>query len=382
MKHQLLTASALALLLLFGPAGSAKATAQAASSDSLADSHFLAAELTPQVHFARTVPAGDYSGVANLGDGRFAVVSDKSRRDGFFVFRVAIDSLSGAITQVTSEGLRGTVEENRDAEGIAFLPERGTVAIVGEADSQVREYDLQGQPTGRTLQLSKGTGNHGYESLTYNARTGRLWTCTEGMLAQDETLAKADSALADGSLLIRLQSFDADFQPQGTYAYLTDRPLKNASDLRNYAFGVSELLALDDGSLLVLEREFAVPHNKLGATVVCKIYRVKPEPPSIFPVEGSFEAQTLPHGGSQRGLPSAQTLPHRGSWRGLPKTLVAQWTSRLTLLGRSLANYEGMCLGPTLADGSQTVVLVADSQSQAGGVLRDWWRTLVLRKAE
>lgn len=358
MIQRLFPASLPILLLLFGLAKSAEAVARETDADSLKTSLLPTAKLTPQVHFAKTVPAGDYSGLANLGDGRYAAVSDKSPRDGFFIFRVAIDSISGAIVSVANEGFRGTVEENRDAEGIAFLPERATVLIVGEADSQVREYDLQGQPTGRTLQLSRGSGNHGYESLTYNAHTRLLWTCTEGMLPQDEAAAKADSALKDGSLLIRLQSFDADFQPQGSYVYLTDKPQKDASALRNYAFGVSELLALDDGSLLVLEREFAVPKAKVGAWVANMVYRVKPD--------------------SQLRL--GQERHEATLTKTLKKTLVAEWKTHLTLLSRSLANYEGMCLSPTLTDGSQTVLLVADSQSQAGGVLRDWWRTLVLPK--
>ena len=57
---------------------------------------------------------------------------------------------------------------------------------------------------------------------------------------------------------------------------------------------------------------------------------------------------------------------------------MAEWRTRLTLAGRSLANYEGMCLGPTLADGSRVIVLVADSQNQYGGVLKDWIKTLRL----
>ena len=45
-----------------------------------------------------------------------------------------------------------------------------------------------------------------------------------------------------------------------------------------YAMGVSELCALDDGSLLVLEREFRVPKKLIGASVEQKLYRVVPKP--------------------------------------------------------------------------------------------------------
>ena len=51
----------------------------------------------------------------------------------------------------------------------------------------------------------------------------------------------------------------------------------------------------------------------------------------------------------------------------------------LSLLDWSVANYEGMCLGPKLADGSRTLILVSDSQDNYGGVLKDWFKTIVIR---
>ena len=60
------------------------------------------------------------------------------------------------------------------------------------------------------------------------------------------------------------------------------------------------------------------------------------------------------------------------------KQLLAQWRTSLTLTRRNIANYEGMCLGPKLKDGSRILVLVADSQDQYGGVLKDWIKTIRL----
>jgi hypothetical protein len=39
-----------------------------------------------------------------------------------------------------------------------------------------------------------------------------------------------------------------------------------------------------------------------------------------------------------------------------------------------------MCLGPQLADGSQVLILLSDSQGQYAGVLKDWFKTIVLAK--
>ena len=48
---------------------------------------------------------------------------------------------------------------------------------------------------------------------------------------------------------------------------------------------------------------------------------------------------------------------------------------------KNFANYERMCLGPKLADGGQTVLLVSDSQGRAGNSLfrlKDYIKVLVI----
>lgn len=62
----------------------------------------------------------------------------------------------------------------------------------------------------------------------------------------------------------------------------------------------------------------------------------------------------------------------------LEKNLLVSFKTKLNLTARSFANYEGMCLGPRLADGRQVIVLICDSQNQYKGFLKDWLRTIVL----
>ena len=76
--------------------------------------------------------------------------------------------------------------------------------------------------------------------------------------------------------------------------------------------GVSSLLAMDDGSLLVLEREFSV---KILPSFRIRIYRMNPG------TDG--------------------------------KTMLWEESS-------TFSNYEGMCLGPVLDDGRQSLVLISD----------------------
>ena len=110
-----------------------------------------------------------------------------------------------------------------------------------------------------------------------------------------------------------------------------------------YTFGVPSLCAFSADSLLVLEREAYVPKMKLGAFVKCKLFCY-----NILTSE---------------------------------KTLLAQWQTNMKLFDHSFANYEGMCLGPQLVGGKCVLVMVADSQNQYAGVLRDWLKTAVLVKS-
>lgn len=292
----------------------------------------------PQRAFPKTIPPGNYSGIAWLGGERYAVVSDKSEEDGFFVFEIKTDSLTGELLSARNTGFHGCGLPNRDDEGIAYCPQQETVWISGEADNHLREYTLDGRRTGRDV-APTGVYRHlganlGLEALTYHAASRTLWTCNE-------------------SDTVFIQSYDSLLRPRQCLRYRLDAPVGDARKAHSHAHGIGTLCALDDGSLLLLEREFWVPRAKLGAFVNCKLFHLTPPP-------------------AKQGNGPAAPMDAPG------KTLVAEWRTRLTLAGRSLANYEGMCLGPTLADGSRVIVLVADSQNQYGGVLKDWIKTLRL----
>ena len=133
--------------------------------------------MKPQ-HFKRQLPAGNYSGIAPIGDDRYAVVSDKADGDGFYVFRLRIDTVQGRIVEAVNEGYRSSGLPNRDMEGIAYRPSTGTLFISGEADNEVYEYRLDGERTGRRLQvpaeLQQAAPNYGLESLAYDVQARRF----------------------------------------------------------------------------------------------------------------------------------------------------------------------------------------------------------------
>lgn len=156
--------------------------------------------------------------------------------------------------------------------------------------------------------------------------------------------------------LLRLVSFGSDLLPDKMYFYETDAPGTD-KQAAVYTMGVSEILAAYSNRILVLEREFFVPKAKIGAYVNCKLYETVP-------------TDSLAH-------PATETNPTNKN--ALPKRLVHSFKTRLNITNRSLANYEGMCFGPKLADGSATLVLVSDSQNRYAGILKDFFKTIILR---
>lgn len=269
---------------------------------------------------------GHYSGIAALGGGLYAVVSDKEQgQSGFHVWRLGIDSLGARLTQARDLGFRGVPHPNsRDAEGVAFCPERQTVFVSGEADQRVIEHSLEGRPTGHELAIPDKFGpghirpNRGFEALTWCSRTRRFWTCTESPLPTDSTLH------------IRLLCFGPDLQPGGEYAYTLSPPqARNAG--RGHYHGVVALAPLPSGRLLVLEREARIARRFVGSRCWCRLFVYNPDTGD--------------------------------------KVELHAWRTRLGLLAPRFSNYEGMCPGPVLADGSPTLLLLADSQARAGRAL-------------
>lgn len=268
--------------------------------------------------FHKALPAGNYSGITALGNNRYAVVSDKSETEGFFILHIETDSVKGCITSLENEGFQPSGLPNRDIEGICYRPTTNTVFISGEKDNEVYEYTLDGKRTGQRLEMpdifKKAGHNYGLESLTYDRKRHLFYTTSERVL-------KGDS-------LLRIQSFSDNLKPGFCYYYKPDEPIS-----KKHFYGVSELCALEDGRLLVLERQIHVPKLKLGASTIIRIYETTPTDKPI-----------------------------------LEKRLVKEFRTRLSLTSRKFANYEGLCE----IQGNR-LLLIADSQNRFKGFLRDWF---------
>ena len=300
-----------------------------------------------QHHFAHTVPAGNYSGIAWTGGSRYAVVDDKSQTAGFRYMEIKTDCLTGDILEVRADSVLTTSGlPNRDEEGICYVPKTNTLFVSGEADGTILEFTMDGRPTGRSLTIPDvfrtARSNSGFEALTYSEATGHFWTTSECTLEADGPMPTITNKVVNR---LRLQSFGDDLLPKEQYWYVTDASFVEKETGTSY-LGVSGLASLADGRLVVLERECYKSPKKVGSLVQVKLYIVNPS------VQQPGEV--------------------------LQKELLASFRTKINLTVRSFANYEGICAGPRLADGRQLLILVADSQNQYKGWLKDWFKAIVI----
>ena len=352
----------------------------------------------PQKAFPKTVAAGNYSGIAHLHDDIYAVVSDKSDSALYFNFRIQVNPKTGELEQVENLGFTertdGTLNDGKpwlaqekgfDHEAIVKASD-STLVITSEGYCRLKEYPVL--PTSanapkisyqQNLWESRWPSsdfypNYNFESLAFDSVRQYLWTIPESTLRKDGQPATPQNGLANQLRLMRLDwgkmkenpnkeayneqvSSKKDSRYMMTYAYQMDQPSTHKkADI--YVMGVSELCVLSDGQLLVLEREAFIPKIKIGAFCKCKLYQINPLNSEEFALKEKFSSNT----------------PF------LKKRLLTEWKTGLSLSKRSFANYEGMCLGPKLEDGSQVVILLSDSQDQYAGVLKDWFKTIVIRK--
>ena len=351
-----------------------------------------------QKTFPKTVTAGNYSGIAHLHDDIYAVVSDKSDSALYFNFRIQVNPKTGELEQVENLGFiertDGTLNDGKpwqgqekgfDHEAVVKVSD-STLVIASEGYCRLKEYPIlpisaDAAKVGYPQNLwesrwpsSEFYPNYNFESLAFDSVHQYLWTIPESTLRKDGQPATPQNGLANQLRLMRLDwgkmkedsnkeeyseqvNSKKDSRYMTTYAYQMDQPSTHKkADI--YVMGVSELCALPDGQLLVLEREAFIPKIKIGAFCKCKLYLINPLNSEEFSMKEKFSSDT----------------PF------LKKRLLTEWKTGLSLSKRSFANYEGMCLGPMLEDGSQVVILLSDSQDQYAGVLKDWFKTIVIRK--
>lgn len=307
------------------------------------------ARLLPQQNLAQWgVSPANYSGITCIDDTTYALVDDKSITDGFYIINIYMDPHHGRITNIRPRGFFGPSQPEpkaayADCEDIVWVTQSQSLFITHESTGKVKEYTLQGEPTGRQLTIPdciarpSQRNNGGFEPLAYHNESQTFWLTTENNLLTD-TLATVNGQPCQQ---LRIVSFGADLQPRDQWFYTMDAD-ELSRDVKYYAHGVAAMTALDSERLLILERELSIPPKYLGGKCRIKIY---------------------------------EAANHKA------KQLLCAFTTHINLTQRNYANYEGMCLGPRLADGRRTLLLINDSQAGAGNslyTLKDYIKVIIL----
>lgn len=277
--------------------------------------------------------AAELSGITWTGGNAFLAVGDNG--GPLVELTVDLDSADGSI--ITASFGDATDLAGSDLEGLAFQPATGNVFVSDEAGPQIRIHQpASGAQVGSVAVppvFAAIRPNLSLEALAWDAAGGFLWTANEEALSVDGPV----SSLAAGTV-VRLQRFGADLAPAGQWAYVTD-PLPGdiAPPGRDIELsGVPDLVVLPDGTLLVLERALGN-----GVALRHRLYQVDLAAATDTSALASLAAATY--------TPVAKTL---------------LWERNVLL-----TNFEGVTVGPPLADGAFSLLLVSDNGSNLNQAL-------------
>ncbi|MBV5275933.1 MAG: esterase-like activity of phytase family protein [Lamprocystis purpurea] len=295
--------------------------------------------------------------------GTFVAISDdRSQIDAARFYRLAIDLTDGQlasadvrfldVTTLLDETGAPFAPSSLDPESIRIARDGKSLFWTSEGDAGnliapfVRQMTWGGrfvrelrtpEKFAPTADQSAGIRNNlAFESLTLSPGGDRLFTATENALYQDGPAA----SLATGSPVRVLEYGPPNKQPLREFIYQTD-PVADAPDPTDgfSTNGLVEMLALDTGRFLMLERSFSVGRGN----------RIK-----------LFESDTR---GATDVARRFSILDGRTP-QPMRKRLLLDFGR---LPGVILDNVEGMTFGPRLANGSRTLIFVSDNNFSPDG---------------
>ena len=177
--------------------------------------------------------------------------------------------------------------------------------------------------------------NMSFEGLSFSADGNSLWLGMEAALYQDGPLATPEH----GSV-VRITQLDRAGKVLAQYAYAIEAIASAPAPGRDADNGVSEILAIDDHRLLIVER--AGVENASGQyTNHVRIFEMD--------VAGATDIKDLPALQGAKYVPARKRLLLDLEKIGLPR----------------VDNLEGISWGPRLANGRRSLVMVSDDNFNA-----------------
>jgi 5'/3'-nucleotidase SurE len=300
----------------------------------------------------------------------YGLSDDRSQRNPARFYDISIDLSDGSlddgdisfdsITTLLNEDGNAFPQSSLDPEGIV-LSKNNTLFISSEGDANnlinpfVNEFSINGQQIAElpvpdkfnpTANQSSGIRNNAaFESLTITPDQRYLYTATENALFQDGSAANVEQ-----ESLSRIIKYDLQTgQPVGEFVYEVDEVAEVPDDNNGFRTnGLVELLATDNnGTLLALERSFTAGK---GNTV--KLYEVQTQGAlDVSGVNDLFREEPLEDDGEILAPGAFEIDP------AVSKRLLVDFAD----LGITPDNLEALAFGPTLPDGSQSLIVASDN---------------------
>lgn len=287
------------------------------------------------------------SGITHAGGDDYYVVADNGAECGLYRATIALaaDGLSIASCSV---GERIPLNGMGDLEGVAHDPASGNLWVADEGLGAILEFAPTGGAALQRLELPpvmmRNVSNYGLESLTISGDGLTMWTANEEALTVDGERSSPSAGTTVRLVKFTRRTIRSKWELAAMYAYTTDKWHYPKAYGNNSRRGVSDLCALPDGSLLVLERELSSKDGSaLGADFFFSIYQVTPAA-----LAQATDVQSLTDG-----------LRVASDWKAVEKVhLFSAWPGEHKTFW---SNVEGLCLGPRLAEGKCGILTLTDS---------------------
>jgi hypothetical protein len=323
-------------------------------------------DLVAQHVFDKSVLGGVSGLTFDAGAGDWIAVSDSRRAPQWFHMRFRLQP--GRVLAEVASTVPAVAPAHAEAwwadfEAVALLP-NGNLLISSEGDVEggmrvpaaIWQYDRQGRyvssiklpekfvPDAANRPRRGLRDNNGFEAMTVDPASSRLWAVSEVPLWQDDELAGFDRGARARVLEVAI----ADGATQVTRELVY--PIEAVGRLRNQPAGaevvdqgVSELTLLPGGVLVSMERAFVRERETGWSANVIRLFRVSVD-----------EADDVSAAASLRDLPAV---------RPVRKELLADlstFTPKLDRRLKTLDNFEAAAEGPVTADGRPTLLLMTD----------------------
>ncbi|MBQ3748667.1 MAG: esterase-like activity of phytase family protein [Kiritimatiellae bacterium] len=286
--------------------------------------------------------AEQISGITWAGGDLYYAVDDNDKK--LYPLTLGINGDGELASTNITIGIGVLVQSASDMEGCAWDPASRMIWVSDETGPTIRKINPETGATSGSVAVptihKQYYGNFSLEALTISGDGLTMWTANEEALKCDGE----KSSKTEGSV-VRLTRFSRktvsdEWVAAGQWAYLTQPvgsdPWVYNNDTKTRS-GVAGMVALPDGRLLVLERNLW-GDNFLDASFYSRIYLV----------DGTTESGDKATDVS--GIPSLKNAEYKRVKKTVLFDKEVGWV-----------NYEGICLGPRLNDGSLVLVLVSDA---------------------